>query len=431
MKVVHRHRRRQRRSYKRLGTVAVLMALLLVPLLSFVAFCVDVGWITKTKNELQNAADASASAGARQLADNFSAYSVPAQSNGSGLISSAEQNASTYIMRYGQYNGAGDVRSLSILSTDIRYGFTDANRNFTTNFSGYPNTVQVMTRRDSSANGPLSLFFGRVMGVSSESLTASAGATIYTGLISSFSSGSTSSGSSGSSGSGGNGGNSGNGNGGSVSSASTFRCTLLPVAFDVNTWNQFFTNGSSPDGNVYTDSTGTAQIQIYPSPDNAPGNFGLLDIGPWTNATPDYSNWILNGPSSSDIQYLLDNGELPVSQSSPKAWKGSPGLRNTLKSDFSSIIGQPRLLPLFKPASTSPYQAASGVGSNASYQIVGFVGVTVTEVTGNGSNLNISVKPCDVLDPAAIYDPSTVYPVGAQPSGQLQTFTHPAPKLTL
>ena len=43
-------------------------------------------------------------------------------------------------------------------------------------------------------------------------------------------------------------------------------------------------------------------------------------------------------------------GSFPVSLTAPKAWKGSPGLHNALKADFAAIVGQPRLLPLFKPA---------------------------------------------------------------------------------
>jgi len=123
-------------------------------------------------------------------------------------------------------------------------------------------------------------------------------------------------------------------------------------------------------------------------------------------------NWLLNGPSSSDLQFLLDSGELPTSPQAPRAWKGTPGLRTALRKAFTDIIGQPRLLPLFQPASLTPYQAASGRASNATYNIVGFVGVTVTSVTGAGDHLNITVQPCDVTDTTAVFDPSTIYPAG-------------------
>ena len=418
---------------QRRGAVAVLVALLLIPLLGFVAICVDIGWITTTKSNLQNAADAAAAAGARQLTGNYGLYSLPTQTRGQTLIAAAEATASTYSTQFCSYNGAGGVSSLKLLPADTVFGFTNASNNFTSSYSGYPNTVQVTVRRDASANGRLPFFFAPAIGQTNTSLTATSSMTIYTGLITAFGPPSQVSGGTGGIGSGVGAGGAGGAWGDMYwgdGSGSGFSCGLLPVAFDVNTWNTFFTTGNSPDGTVHTDSTGTPTIQIYPSPKESPGNFGLLCIGPWTNADPDYKNWILNGPSSSDLKYLADNGFFPVSLTSPKAWKGTPGLRSSLGSSFSAIIGQPRLLPLFQPASTSPYQAASGNGSNTTYSIVGFVGVTVTSVSGNGSNMNVSVQPCSVLDSTAVFDPSTIYPAGAQPTSQLKSFTFVSPKFT-
>ncbi len=418
---------------RRRGAVAVMMALLLIPLLAFVAICVDIGWIATTKTTLQSAADSAAAAGARQLTDNYAAYSIPSQTQRQTLITSAETAATAYSKNFCGYNGAGGVTSLNLLPTDTVFGFTDASNNFTSSASyhGFPNTAQVTVRRDASANGRLPFFFAPAIGKTDTALTATASMTVYTGLITAFGPASQVSGGSGGIGSGvGSGATGGAWGDGYWGDGSNFDCGLLPVAFDMNTWNTFFATGASPDGTIHTDTTGTPTIHIYPSPGQSPGNFGLLCIGPWTNATPDYRNWILNGASASDLQYLANNGFYPVSQTSPKAWKGSPGLRSTLTSDFASIIGQPRLLPLFQPASMNPYQAASGNGSNTTYNIVGFVGVTVTTATGSGNNMNITVQPCSVLDPTAVFDPATIYPAGAQPAGQLKTFTFVSPKFT-
>lgn len=423
-----------RHDAKRRGAIVVVVVLLLIPLLAFMAFCVDIGWITVTKSELQNAADSSAAAGARQLMDNYGAYSLPAQPNRAALIDGAKQAASTYSRRFGGYNAAGGVTSLTILPEDIRFGFTDANGVFQAGASGYPNTVQVLARRDASANGALPLFFARVLGMSDTTVSASAAATIYTGLIASFDA---------------NGGGEGPADGGGAGSAGEFsangegawgedygsagdgfQCSLLPVAFDVNTWTTFCETGLSPDNVLHTDVNEAPQMRIYPSPQTAPGNVGLLCLGTWTNSDPAYRNWILNGPGEGDLQSLAAQGSFPVSMDSPRPWKGSPGLKSELRAEFEAIIGQPRLLPLFQPASLIPYQAAAGTGSNATYNIVGFVGVMVTEVTGNGGNLNISVQPCDVVDPTAVFDPATLFPAGAEPATQLRTFTHTAPKFT-
>ena len=411
---------------RRRGAVAVLVAVLMIPMLAFVAFCVDIGWMTTTKSELQNATDSAAAAGARQLVDNYGAYSVASQSKRQSLLTSAKSAASTYSTQFGGHNKAGGVASLQVLPGDIQFGFTDASGNYASSATsaGYPNTVQVVMRRDASANGRLPLFFAPVLGKRDTPLTATASATIFTGLITSFN---PHGGGDGADGGGAGGGGAGDDYSGDGSGQG---CGLLPVAFDINVWNQFFTTGKSADGVVHTDATGSPQIQVYPSPQQAPGNFGLLCLGPDTNATPAYSNWILNGPSDSDLQSLLDRARFPVTEPAPKAWKGTPGLHNTLRSDFAAIIGQPRLLPLFKPASTSPYQAASGAGNNATYNIVGFVGVTVTSVTGNGNNLNITVQPCSVIDPTAVFDPASIYPAGAEPASRLKAFTHVSPKFS-
>lgn len=407
---------------RRRGAVAVLVAVLMIPMLAFVAFCVDIGWMTTTKSELQNATDSAAVAGARQLVDNYGAYSAASSSKRQTLVADAKSAASTYSTQFGGYNNAGGVASLQVLAGDIQFGFTDASGNFESSatHAGYPNTVQVVGRRDASANGRLPLHFAGVMGKRDTALTATASATIFTGLITAFNPQG-----------GGDGADGGGAAGGDYSAdGSGEGCGLLPLAFDINVWNQFFTTGESADGVVHTDAAGSPQIQVYPSPQNAPGNFGLLCLGPDTNATPSYSNWILNGPCDSDLQNLIGRGRFPVSEPAPKAWKGTPGLHDTLRSDFTAIIGQPRLLPLFKPASASPYQAASGAGNNATYNIVGFVGVTVTSVTGNGNNLNITVQPCSVIDPTAVFDSASIYPAGAEPASRLKTFTHVSAKFS-
>ena len=428
--------RRALTQQKRRGGSLVLIAIMLIVLCGCTALCIDIGWTALAKSELQNAADASAAAGSAQLLANYGAYSLPSQSDPAGVITSAKSSAMAYCTQYAGFNKAGEVSSLNLRSSDVQFGFMDGSGNVTYGTSSYPNTVQVIVRRDSYANAALPLFFAPVIGTQSWSLTATASSTIYTGVITSFNPNGGGVGSSFSNTSAGGGSGSSGAYGGWGSSyahgsgTGSFNCTLLPVAFDVNDWNAFMASGVSPDGGVHDDANNTPQIKVYPSPKNSPGNFGLLCIGPWTNATPDYEDWILNGPSAADLQTLIDEGLFPVSQAAPQPWKGSPGLRSTLSSYFTRIIGKPRLLPLFAPAASSPYQAASGSGSNTTYAIVGFAGVKVTSVSGSGSSLNISVQPCDVIDPTAVFDAASVYPAGTEPATQLHTFSHPAPKFT-
>ncbi|HUQ71881.1 MAG TPA: pilus assembly protein TadG-related protein [Planctomycetaceae bacterium] len=411
-----------RPSGRRSGHIAVMALLLLIPLFACVALCVDMGWIALTKSELQNAADAGAAAGARQLVDNYAPFSLPSQRNKDRLLNEAEASALTYGMQFGGYNSAGDKQTLTIQSGDVHPGYTTSTGLFQSRrtYAGYPNTVQVMARRDASANGALPLFFAPVIGKRDKDLSATAAATIYTGLISSFNPNLIAGGTKKRTAFGEEFYNEGGG----------YECPLMPVAFDVNRWNAFLSNGQSPDGTVHVDAAGSPQIQVYPSPKTSPGNFGLLCLGHWTNNAPDYRTWIENGPAGDDVQTLIDNASLPVTLDKPRPWKGSPGLKSTLVTDFRAIIGTPRLLPLFKPASTSPYQAASGNGSNTTYDIVGFVGIMITEATGSGSNLSIKVQPCSVLDPTAVFDPESLCPAGEEPPSRLKAFTFATPKLT-
>ena len=158
--------KRRRAGRRRRGNVLVLVTVELVVIFGITALCIDIGWTTLTKSQLQNAADASAAAGAAQLANNYGAYCLPQQKSKHDLIANAKQSASNHSILYGSHNGAGGVDSLTILPGDIEIGFTDANGKYVSSAtqSGYPNTVQVKARRDASANGNLPFFFAPVLG---------------------------------------------------------------------------------------------------------------------------------------------------------------------------------------------------------------------------------------------------------------------------
>ena len=60
------------------------------------------------------------------------------------------------------------------------------------------------------------------------------------------------------------------------------------------------------------------------------------------------------------------------------------------KSALASIIGQPRIIPIFT--------SVVGEGNNATYDIVEFVGVRIMDVnlTGSMSSKHLTVQPCNV-----------------------------------
>jgi Flp pilus assembly protein TadG len=347
------------------------------------AFSIDVGWMVLVKSDLQNTADAAALAGAEKLQQLYVLYNMPGQTSQAQILAAATTNSSSSspmatAEKFASLNRAGNV-NITLLDQDVSFGFTDAQGNYTSPYSGFPNTIQVTVRRDGTANGQLGLFFGGVLGLSNINLEVTARATIYSGTVN------------------------------SLQVIPGVGAHILPVALDYKIWDQFYSTGQSPDGTIHKNAVnGSPELHVYPCPGNAPGNFGLLDTGPPQNNVPAFRNWIDNGQTPNDISYLVNNNLVPVSLSSPKSWKCGPGLKSTLVSNFDSVMWDPNLIPLFvaveypSAANGYTYIAASGTGQNATYAIVGFVGVCVSNATGNGGNMDISIQPTAVVDPTAV-----------------------------
>jgi hypothetical protein len=385
----------------RRGAIAPLTAILLVPLLGMVALTVDLGYLVMVQTDLQNAADASALAGAQELIGPYVQWSLPGQSPAtqqairSDAISAARQAAKDYAFA----NVAGGV-NITLLDSDIEVGYTDGQGNYNPNppLTTFPNTVNVIARRDDAANNTVVLFFGPILGTNAVDLSASARAADYEGEIN------------------------------TLKSIPGVDAHILPVALDVNVWRTFYNTGKSPDGAIHIASNGNPHLQVYPTDTNTPGSFGLVDVGVPANNAPAFRSWIDYGDTPNDINYLLNNGLLPVSPSAPQPWKVGPGLKSTLQTDFASQIGKPNLIPLFVPYQQSPYVAAKGQGQGATYSIIGFVGVSITQATGSGSNLNISIQPTGTIDPTGVITASRTMGTGTSVFGGSST-TFTAPKL--
>jgi Flp pilus assembly protein TadG len=293
--------RRPARHPQRRGAVTVLIALLLVPLMGLVASAIDIAWVVQSRSDLQCAADAAALAGAEQLMSGYVQYSSPGQTQQSTILSTSETSAKTYAKNYASYNTAGGVSSLTLKDADIEFGFTDASNNYTAapGYSGFPNTVKVTMRLDSTANGSLKLFFAPVLGMNSTDVRVTAAATIYTANVDDF--------------------NSSAGNG-----------PVLPMTLDLNAWNTFISNGKSSDGTTHTGSNGSPQLEVYPRPGVASGNFGMLSLDDSSNSASTIRDWIDNGLSASDLGTLHSNHLLPtkgVTATVDTEWKGAPGFK--------------------------------------------------------------------------------------------------------
>ena len=147
------------RSANRQGNIAVLAAICLVMVIGFLAFSIDVGYVTVTQSELQNAADSGALSGARALEEGREAG-----------ISAAKEWANKNVAA----GGSVEV----VTSEDVEVGFWDAdNASFTAlepTDKTSPNAVRLVCRRTSARGNPLTLFFAPVIGTKNADIVVSA-----------------------------------------------------------------------------------------------------------------------------------------------------------------------------------------------------------------------------------------------------------------
>jgi hypothetical protein len=111
-----------------------------------------------------------------------------------------------------------------------------------------------------------------------------------------------------------------------------------------------------------------------------------VDIGTSNNGTSNLSRQILYGLSAIDLAAY--GGQLSFNQG--LQLNGNPGLSAAIKDPLTTIIGQPRAIPIFSQV--------SGNGANAVYTIVKFVGVRVLDVqlTGSPSQKHSRCSPAPI-----------------------------------
>jgi hypothetical protein len=142
----------------RRGAIVVLAAILLVVVLGFMAFAVDVGYLTLVRTQLQVAADSSALAAA-------------ATTN----LPRADMEA--VARRYAGKNSAAG-RPVQLNSSDIEYGNWDTSMRVFTPSATVGNAIRVTARTSSGTGGETPLFFGRILNLNSVGQSASAVATV-------------------------------------------------------------------------------------------------------------------------------------------------------------------------------------------------------------------------------------------------------------
>jgi Flp pilus assembly protein TadG len=163
------HKKRPRSSTRR-GTIVVLIALLMVPLLFALVMVVDVGCMYIVQAELQAAADAAALAAAGEMS----------RATTDVYLTRAIQGAKAYVAEHGSL-GMGN---LQLADSDIEFGDAvfDATRSMWTfvpgSSSSAPYAVRVTVRRDGPTNPRIPRFFARIFGASDGEQSATAAAMI-------------------------------------------------------------------------------------------------------------------------------------------------------------------------------------------------------------------------------------------------------------
>ncbi len=154
------------------GAAAVMVALTLTVLLAMGAAAIDIGHALVARNELQNAADAAALAGARTLGIAYEGM-TPAQMATYTLTGGDQTAIVAAAQTTSALNQAAAV-NVSVNAADVQVGLWNSVTKTFTPTTNQPRSVRVVTHRDGSANGPISTFLANVVGMSSVNVSAAA-----------------------------------------------------------------------------------------------------------------------------------------------------------------------------------------------------------------------------------------------------------------
>jgi Flp pilus assembly protein TadG len=158
------------------GVTAVIVALSIFALLGFGALAVDLGYVMVAKNELQNAADAAALAGAGELSSIYAAKTPPL------TLNSGEQSQINTVASAIRLNNQAYGQDPNVVSSDIIIGYWDTNDNTFASAAPHdrvPNAVQVTARPSNGGTiGSVTTFFASIFGISNVAVAATSTASL-------------------------------------------------------------------------------------------------------------------------------------------------------------------------------------------------------------------------------------------------------------
>jgi hypothetical protein len=262
-------------------------------------------------------------------------------------------NTRAVAARYVALNKAGHI-SLELAADDVEVGRLSDPSDFSNqlNFSDPNrfNAVQVRVQRTAAQNGELPLFFARAIGTDSAAVKAQATASFYDNI-----------------------------RGFRIpEDPSNLNLDILPIALDLETWNDL---DAADEGTT---------VNLFPHDDGPPGNRGTVDIGSSNNSTADIARQIVDGVSPDDLDHHGGAIETPIDLN------GDTGISAGVKDELESIKGLPRKIPIFS--------SVSGPGNNATYHIVHWACIEITDVklTGPLSQKTVTIKKSTCTTAGAI-----------------------------
>jgi Flp pilus assembly protein TadG len=322
-------RRRLRIVRVRRGAVAVLVAVLTIPMLGLVSFAIDYGYLLVVRTQMQRAADAAALAAVWDLVPDSQG-----NQNDAAVRNVARQ--------YAGYHDAGGL-VLSVDDSDIqigRYDPTTIYSGVSLLNSGIQDTVRVTLRRDGTTNASVPLFFARIIGVNTANVTVTGTAVLQKSTI------------------------------------LEPGADILPFAVPLSTWTVY---DFGDQWSIYGDGK-----MVDASGNPIPGNWGTVDIGAANNSTADLRAQILNGLRQTDLDALYGDGRIPQNthiDAKDATWvNADTGLSSGIKSAVQAVHGLTRLVPIFDAF------GGSSQGNNLEYRIIGWGVVKVVNSNWQGAN---------------------------------------------
>lgn len=338
---------------RRRGATAVFVVIMLPVIAGFAALTVDVGMLYSTRADLQNSADAAAMAGARALTtdDMMRLRMNAADTYAMSVVRLMVERSIAQVSRHNHSFGASQT---SISPGDVGIGWLDLTSateplNTGASPSSY-NAVQVVVRRSTeSRNGPVNLLFAWIFGKRISDVTASAAAA-FDDRFSRYSP---------------------DGNG----------PALLPISVNIALFDSAMSTGGDAyaldpmNGTISSGSDGLRELIAYPG-EQAPGNYGLLNIGVDNQGLTVLAEQVENGVTPAELEMETGSSELTFvdENGDPATYTitGNPGYKANLEESFDDHVGE--LIGFFV------HDVVYNSGSNAEYEIVGIRWAHVMDV---------------------------------------------------